>query len=100
MKDIVSRLNKAFESRLRLGIMSALIVNEKLDFTELRELLGTTDGNLSSHLSALEKEGYIKVYKKFIARKPKTSYAATEKGKTAFRNHLDLLEQLIDKQAK
>jgi DNA-binding MarR family transcriptional regulator len=98
MKDILSKLNKAFESRLRLGIMSILTVNEKLDFTSLRDLLGTTDGNLSSHLTALEKEGFIKVIKKFVARKPKTIYSATEKGKKAFRQHLDLLEKIIQKQ--
>jgi len=98
MKDIVSKLNKAFESRIRLGIMSVLCVNEKLDFSSLKELLGTTDGNLSSHISALEKEGFIKVVKKFVAKKPKTIYSATEKGKSAFREHLDLLEKLIQQQ--
>jgi DNA-binding MarR family transcriptional regulator len=98
MKDILSKLNKAFESRIRLGIMSVLTVNEKLDFSSLKELLGTTDGNLSSHLTSLEKEGFIKVIKKFVARKPKTIYSATEKGKKAFREHLDLLEKIIQQQ--
>jgi DNA-binding MarR family transcriptional regulator len=98
MKDIVSKLNKAFESRVRLGIMSVLTVNEKLDFSSLKELLGATDGNLSSHITALEKEGFIKVIKKFVARKPKTIYSATEKGRKAFHDHLDLLEKIIRKQ--
>ena len=98
MKEIVSKLNKAFESRLRLGIMSVLAVNDKLDFTSLRDLLGTTDGNLSSHLTALEREGFIKVIKKFVARKPKSIYSATDKGKKAFRLHLDLLEEIIRQQ--
>ena len=78
--------------------MSALAVNEKIDFISLKELLGATDGNLSSHLTALEKEGFIKVIKKFVARKPKTIYSVTEKGKAAFREHLDLLEKLIQQQ--
>jgi DNA-binding MarR family transcriptional regulator len=98
MKNIVSKLNKAFENRIRLGIMSVLTVNEKLDFSSLKELLGTTDGNLSSHLTSLEKESFIKVVKKFVAKKPKTIYSATEKGKKAFREHLDLLEKIIQKQ--
>lgn len=95
MKDIVSKLNKAFENRIRLGIMSVLMVNETLDFNSLKELLGTSDGNLSSHLSALEKDGLISVSKQFVNRKPNTTYAATDKGRQAFREHLDLLEKLI-----
>ncbi len=98
MKDILSKLNKSFESRIRLGIMSVLSVNEKLDFSSLKDLLGTTDGNLSSHTTALEKEGFIKVVKKFVSKKPKTIYSATEKGKAAFRDHLDLLEKIIQQQ--
>jgi len=78
--------------------MSVLLVNEKLDFSSLKELLGTTDGNLSSHITALEKEGFIKVVKKFVAKKPKTIYSATEKGRSAFREHLDLLEKIIQQQ--
>lgn len=95
MKDIVSKLNKAFENRIRLGIMSALMVNETLDFNSLKDLLGTSDGNLSSHLSALEKDGLISISKQFVNRKPNTTYAATVKGRKAFREHLDLLEKLI-----
>lgn len=95
MKYLVSKLNRAFESRVRLGIMSVLMVNEKLDFSSLKELTGTTDGNLSSHLASLEREGFVKVVKQFVQRKPRSVYSATVAGKKAFREHLDLLEQLI-----
>ena len=97
MKDIIHQLEKAFESRIRLGIMSALMVNEKLDFNTLKELLDVSDGNLASHIKALEKLNYLKVKKKFIGRKPNTTYNATAKGKDAFENHLKALERLIRK---
>jgi DNA-binding HxlR family transcriptional regulator len=90
--------NKAFENRVRLQIMSVLMVNERYDFNSLKELLDITDGNLASHLKALEKEEYIKVNKSFVGRKPNTNYEATEKGKDAFRKHLDAMEQLIKQQ--
>jgi DNA-binding MarR family transcriptional regulator len=92
------KLDKAFENRLRLQIMSVLMVNDRYDFNSLKELLDTTDGNLASHLKGLEKEGYILVHKSFLGRKPNTTYEATEKGKTAFRQHLDALEKLIKQQ--
>lgn len=75
--------------------MSVLMVHEKADFKELKELLGATDGNLASHAKALEKEAYIAVQKSFIGRKPNTSYRVTTKGKTAFKKHIDALEKLI-----
>ena len=78
--------------------MSVLMVNDRYDFNSLKELLDTTDGNLASHLKALEKEGYIVVHKTFLGRKPNTAYEATEKGKTAFKQHLDALELLIKQQ--
>ena len=95
MKSIVNNLNKAFENRLRLGAMSLLMVNEWVDFNELKETLDATDGNLASHLAALEKSGYIEVRKEFVGRKPKTSYQATRLGRKAFRDHLDTLEKII-----
>ena len=95
MKDIISNLNKAFESRVRLGIMSVLSVNEWSDFNTLKELLDVTDGNLASHLLALEKSKFIVMRKTFIGRKPNTRYAATIEGKKAFREHLDYLARLI-----
>jgi DNA-binding HxlR family transcriptional regulator len=90
-----SELNKAFESRVRLGIMSMLLVNDWVDFTAFKETLQQTDGNLASHLNTLENLGYIQMKKGFIGRKPNTSYAATRLGEKAFRDHLDQLEQLI-----
>lgn len=78
--------------------MSVLVVNDKYDFNSLKELLGVTDGNLASHLKALEKEQYIVVNKVFLGRKPNTNYEATPKGKEAFKTHLDALEALISQQ--
>ncbi len=97
MKDLISNLNKVFESRIRLGIMSILMVNDSFDFNSLKESLSVTDGNLSSHLKALEDKELIKVNKKFIGRKPNTSYAITEKGVHQFKQHLNALEILIKK---
>jgi DNA-binding MarR family transcriptional regulator len=92
------KLDKAFENRVRLQIMSILVVNERYDFNSLKELLGVTDGNLASHLKGLEKEEYINVNKAFVGRKPNTNYEATAKGKQAFKAHLDALEALIKQQ--
>lgn len=75
--------------------MSVLMVNESADFTMLKELLGVTDGNLASHIKALESENYIIVEKQFIGKKPNTSYRATIEGKKAFKDHIDALEKLI-----
>lgn len=97
MENIISKLNKAFESRIRLGIMSTLMVNDSIDFNSLKQLLDITDGNLASHLKALEKEDYILVKKQFIGRKPNTRYIATNLGKAAFNDHLKALEKLIGK---
>ncbi len=95
MQGLIEGLNKNFESRIRLGIMSALMVNEFLDFNALKELLKVTDGNLASHLKALEKNEYIQVNKQFIGKKPNTTYLATPLGKNEFSAHLDALEKLI-----
>ena len=95
VKVSIEDLHKAFESRVRLGIMAALAVNDTLDFTSLKEYLDVTDGNLASHLKTLEKEEFIGVEKSFIDRKPNTSYYMTEKGKKAFEEHLNVLEKII-----
>lgn len=95
MKFSVNGLHKAFESRIRLGIMSALAVNDRLDFNALKEYLDVTDGNLASHLKALEKEEFISVEKLFVGRKPNTRYYMTKAGKAAFEDHLKILEKLI-----
>jgi len=98
VKNPISNLQKVFESRIRLGIMSALMVNDSLDFNALKELLGLTDGNLASHLKALEQQKVVVVSKQFIGRKPSTTYKATEHGKALFRQHLAALEELINNQ--
>jgi len=97
MKSIINNINKAFDHRIRLGIMSILMVNDFADFNMLKELLGATDGNLASHTKALEKVTYIKVEKQFIGRKPNTKYSATKLGKAAFKKHINALEKLIAK---
>lgn len=95
MKIDISGLNKFFENRNRLGIMSILIVNDSYDFNSLKAALGVTDGNLASHLRALEENNLIMVNKKFIGKKPNTSYSATENGEKLFREHLKALEDII-----
>ncbi len=95
MKTIIDGLYKAFESRVRLGIMSALAVNETLEFTALKEYLDVTDGNLASHIKALEKEKFIGVKKTFVDRKPNTKYYMTKEGRKAFEEHLNTLEGII-----
>lgn len=95
MKISIDGIQKAFESRIRLGIMSALVVNDSMDFNALKELLEVTDGNLASHLTALEKLEYLQVQKQFVGKKPNTTYSATAEGKKAFQEHLDALEKLI-----
>lgn len=95
---MLEQFDKAFENRLRLQIMSVLVANEHYDFNALKELLGATDGNLASHLKALEKEEYIQVHKTFIERKPNTQYTASLKGREAFKKHLEALENLIKQQ--
>ena len=98
MKIPFDKLDKAFENRVRLQIMSVLVANQRYDFNSLKDLLQVTDGNLASHIKALEKEAYINVRKSFIGKKPNTQYAATKKGKDAFRKHLQALEDLIKNQ--
>lgn len=95
MKDFISRLNKAFENRVRLGIMSMLLVNDQIDFNSLKEMLDVSDGNLASHITALEKAEYIKVEKKFVGKKTNTTYQVTKTGKKAFNEHLNALEKLL-----
>ena len=95
MKEVLKDLDKAFENRVRLGIMSALVVNEGMDFNALKELLDVTDGNLASHLKSLEKSGYISYKKEFLGRKPNTVYVATAVGMEAFKRHIKAIEQLL-----
>jgi len=95
MRDELKNINKAFESKVRLGIMSALMVNEELDFVSLKPLLELTDGNLASHTKSLEELGYIEIHKQFIGRKPNTTFNITERGKEAFEEHLNALESFL-----
>ncbi|MCC9043524.1 transcriptional regulator [Myroides sp. M-43] len=96
MKFDLEKLNKVFDNRIRVGIMSGLMVNDTLSFKDLKEYLDLTDGNLASHLKNLEESNYITVNKGFIGRKTNTTYAATEQGKLAFQKHLAYLENLIN----
>lgn len=97
MKDIIASLNREFENRIRLGIMSILVVNDWVEFNTVKQLLAVTDGNLASHTTALEKAGYIEVKKEFVGKKPRTSYRVTHVGRKAFTDHLNALEQLLRK---
>ena len=98
MKTSLEQFDKAFENRIRLQIMSVLLANEHYDFNSLKDLLDVTDGNLASHIKALEKEEYIIVNKTFIGKKPNTQYSVSEKGRKAFLKHLEALENLIKQQ--
>ena len=91
----IENLNKLFDSRIRLGIMSAVMVNASVNFNELKELMDITDGNLASHLKTLEENGFIKVEKGFIGRKTNTTYSITKAGEKAFKLHLDALALMI-----
>lgn len=93
---IIDNINKLFDHRIRLGIMSILVVNDNADFNRLKELLNVTDGNLASHLKSLESVSYIEVEKSFIDRKPNTRYSATKLGKAEFKKHIEALEKLIN----
>jgi len=95
VKNILKDLNKAFENKIRLAIMSALLVNDYLDFNSLKDLLDVTDGNLASHLKSLETKNYVSFKKEFLNRKSHTKYSATEEGKLAFKLHIQAIEKLL-----
>jgi len=95
MRNILKKLDKLLENRIRLGIMSALMVNTSLDYNTLKDLLDVTDGNLASHLKSLEKNDFLQVHKQFIGRKPNTTYSVSRNGRKVFNQHLQALEQLI-----
>ncbi|PZR33313.1 MAG: transcriptional regulator [Azospira oryzae] len=100
MKNPFENFDRILEHRMRLQIMGILVANDSYDFSALRELLQATDGNLATHIKALEKEKYITVQKTFIDRKPNTRYKISERGRTAFRKHLDAMEEIIKNQRK
>ena len=95
MKNPITGLNKVFDNRIRLGVMSILIVNEEVNFNDLKQMLEVTDGNLATHLVNLEDNGYIKVHKGFIGRKTNTIYSLTKPGEKAFTDHIAALENMI-----
>ena len=94
-KSIIQHINKIFDHRIRLGIMSILMVNEYAEFNTLKELLGATDGNLASHIKALEKAEFINIEKQFIGKKPNTRYSTTQLGKVEFKKHITAIEKLL-----
>ena len=96
MNNPISGLNKVFDNRVRLGVMSILLVNEEISFNDLKQMLDVTDGNLASHLQNLEENKYIKVHKSFIGRKTNTTYSVTKPGEKAFKEHLAALEKMIN----
>lgn len=93
----IDGLNKIFDNRIRIGIMSALVMNDELSFKEIKELLNLTDGNLASHVKTLEDNNYLVVEKSFIGRKTNTTYKITKIGRKAFEDHINYLEKLINK---
>jgi DNA-binding MarR family transcriptional regulator len=95
MINPIENLNKTFDSRVRLGIMSTLMVNDAINFNDLKQLIDVTDGNLASHIKSLEESAYIKVNKGFIGKKTNTTYAVTKLGEKAFQQHLAALEKMI-----
>jgi DNA-binding HxlR family transcriptional regulator len=98
VKNPFENLDRVLEHRVRLQIMSVLITNNTFDFSALKEMLDVTDGNLASHIKALEKEKYVSVTKSFVERKPNTRYKITERGRTAFKKHVDALEAVVKQQ--
>lgn len=95
MKNPISGLNKIFDNRIRLGVMSVLIVNEEISFNDLKGMLEVTDGNLATHLVTLGVNGFIKVHKEFIGRKTNTTYSITKLGEREFNYHVKALEGMI-----
>ncbi|HLG39761.1 MAG TPA: transcriptional regulator [Chitinophagaceae bacterium] len=95
MKNPIIGLNKVFDNRIRLGVMSILAVNDEISFNDLKQMLEVTDGNLATHLVSLEENGYIKVHKGFIGRKTNTTYSVTKMGEKAFTDHITALENMI-----
>ncbi|MFZ5970864.1 MAG: winged helix-turn-helix domain-containing protein [Bacteroidota bacterium] len=100
MKNPFENFDRTLEHRMRLQIMGVLVANDSYDFNALKELLQTTDGNLATHMKMLEKEKYISIQKTFVDRKPHTRYKATERGRNAFRKHLDAMEEVIKNQKR
>lgn len=95
VENALPNLDRIIHERMRLGIVSALAVNESLTFNELKRLLQTTDGNLSVHARRLEEANYVECTKSFEGRMPKTEYRLTAPGRKALERYLDHMEALI-----
>ncbi len=96
LNNPIAGLNKVFDNRIRLGVMSMLMINEEVSFNDLKSMLEVTDGNLATHLVNLEENGLIKVHKGFIGRKTNTTYSITKAGEKAFNDHIAALEKMIN----
>lgn len=90
-----AEFDRLIHERIRLGIVSALAVNDSLTFSDLKGMLGTSDGNLSVHARRLEEAGYVECTKSFIGRVPRTEYSLTSVGRRALEQYLDHMESLI-----
>lgn len=95
MQNPIEQLNKIFDSQLRLGIMSALMVHDTMTFNDLKATFDATDGNLATHLKKLEENNYVQVEKSFVFKKPQTTYKISKTGKKAFSEHVAALEKMI-----
>lgn len=100
MKSPFENLDKVLEHRVRLQILSVLAAGDSSDFNSLKQLLDVTDGNLATHIKALEREKYVHVTKAFIDRKPNTRYKITERGRTAFKRHIEAMADVVRHQQK
>jgi len=100
VKNPFENLDKVLEHSARLQIVSVLMANESSDFNSIKDLLSLTDGSLATHIKALEREKYISVTKSFVDRKPNTKYKATERGRNAFKKHIEAMEEVIKQQKK
>lgn len=97
LRSIITNMDKEFNNRIRLGLMAAMMIEDWIEFKTMKHLLDLTDGNLASHVAALETCGYMEVRKKFIGKRPNTSYRITPTGRRAFEHHLKQMEELIQK---
>ena len=89
------QLNRVIHEKGRLAIMSMLAASQELSFTEMRDALGMTDGNLTTHIKALQQEGYVSVAKSYQNRRPLTTCSLTTPGRKAFAEYINLLEKIV-----
>lgn len=94
-KDLFSAIDETIHAKARLGIMTLLVTQGELDFTQLKQKLGLSDGNLSAHTRILEEAGYITIHKTFLGRGPKTVLVGTLEGREAYLAYLNRLESIL-----